>query len=313
MKETSKGYLLCLFGVFTWSFREIFVKLLQGSVGPISLAFLQFFFASIFMFMLMFPKKDTSDVGLRIKQNKISISVSSIIGLGFSTIILFAGIQMTQANIASAIYTVYPVFVSIYGIFIVGERTNIPLRFLGLLIGFIGTAILITEFELKLFFQSEGAIGNIMILISAAMFSFFSVLGKKVFQTSPEISNNNIKYNAIAFSMACVPILIVLLFSTELSGFMQYTPFEWMIIIIQGFFSTAFGVYVFFIGIKKIDVSKGMSLALLKPIFVVVLSYFILGELPTIWLFVSIPIVSIAVIIINLPPIKKNKQIENEN
>ena len=43
-KEKFEGYSIIIIAVFTWSFSEIIVKLLQGAVGALSLSFFSFFF-----------------------------------------------------------------------------------------------------------------------------------------------------------------------------------------------------------------------------------------------------------------------------
>ncbi|MHA1250965.1 MAG: hypothetical protein ACTSRP_13310 [Candidatus Helarchaeota archaeon] len=58
---------------------------------------------------------------------------------------------------------------------------------------------------------------------------------------------------------------------------------------------------MFYRGIKKIELSKGISLALLKPIISTIFCYIILLELPTIALLISIPMIMFAVFLINRP------------
>jgi len=50
--ESLKGYLIIIIGVFTWSFSEIIVKLLQGSVGAISLSFFRYFIGGLFLLFI---------------------------------------------------------------------------------------------------------------------------------------------------------------------------------------------------------------------------------------------------------------------
>jgi drug/metabolite transporter (DMT)-like permease len=73
-----------------------------------------------------------------------------------------------------------------------------------------------------------------------------------------------------------LPVIIILLFTNELQGFLQYSPFEWVIVLILACFSTGFGLFIFFLGVRKLDISQGMSMALLKPIMAAIIAFFIL-------------------------------------
>ncbi len=92
---------------------------------------------------------------------------------------------------------------------------------------------------------------------------------------------------------------IILLFTPENSNFFQYDINSWFWILFLGVISTGFGQYIFFVGVKDIEVSKGISLAFLKPIFTTLLAFLILQEKPTIALFISIGMVASSVLLIN--------------
>lgn len=299
MDEKIKGYLMCFFGVFTWSFSEIIVKFLQGQVGPVSLSFLRFFIGGIFLLLLMAVQRDMSDLKPLVLKNAKLLIIASMIGLGVSNVIYFAGIQLTQANVGSALYTTYPIFVSIYGIFILGEKSNLKKKMIGYIIGFTGTLILMTDLQFELLIAPENILGNILLVIAAAIWSLYSVLGKKIFRSNPEISNVETKYTMVSFFLSCVPIFLILVVTPEFDGFLKYSGSEWLIILILACFSTAFGLFIFFLGVRKLEVAQGISLALLKPVMVTIFAFFILEELPTFALIIAIPLVSLAVLLIN--------------
>ncbi|MHA1231822.1 MAG: DMT family transporter [Candidatus Helarchaeota archaeon] len=301
MKETQKGYLMCFIGVITWSFSEIIVKLL-GEVGFISLSFLRFFIGGFFLLIIiLIQKENTKDLLLITRKYKWLMIISAVIGLGISNMIYFLGLQFTNANVGAALYTTYPIFISIYSIFLLKERSNLKLKAIGYSIGITGTLILMTNFQFELLFQPQNIIGNILLVFAAVLFAFQSVIGKMIFRKSEDISNIEIKYTTTSFLLACIPIIILLLFTPELNTFLIYNLYEWTFILILGIISTGFGLYIFYRGIKKIELSKGISLALLKPIISTIFCYIILLELPTIALLISIPMIMFAVFLINRP------------
>ena len=86
---------------------------------------------------------------------------------------------------------------------------------------------------------------------------------------------------------------------------MQHTLVDWMLIALMAVVVTAIGVYLFYHGCNTIDVSLGISNSLLKPIFSTIFAFLLLARPVPLALFISIPIVSVAVLLINKKP-KKN-------
>lgn len=307
-----RGYLLCFAGVFCWSFSEITVKFLQGleaaTVGPVALSFYRFFFGGVFLLLLILLKRDTTGIQQLLKNEQKYLMISSMLGLGFSNVIYFLGIHLTEnANVSSALYTTYPIFISIYGIFILGEKTNIPLKMGGLALGFFGTTILLTNFNFSALFQPSNMTGELLLLLAAAIWSLYSVLGKKIFRRNPSVERIEIKFTAVSFFYACIPILVILPFTSEFPTFFQHSGMEWVLILFMAIVITALGLYMFYIGVKKIEVSRGISMALMKPVLATLFSVILLHEEVPLSLYVSIPIVFIAVTLINWKPGKKEE------
>jgi drug/metabolite transporter (DMT)-like permease len=303
---------MCLGGVFFWSFSEIIVRFLKagphsvGVVGPISLSFYRFFFGGLILLIIMVIRKDLKGMGELARKNKGLLVLSSVIGLGISNMIYFLGLQFTQANVGAALYTSYTLFIGIYSIFILDERTNIPLKITGFAMGFVGTIILLTNFDFTLLVQPDKVTGNLLLVLAGGIWGFYSVVGKKIMRRNAGIKNVDVKFTILSFFFACIPIAITLPFTSEIGDLFQHNALEWLFIAILSLFVTAIGLYIFFVGVKLIDVSHGISLSLLKPIIATFFSFLLLAELPPVAMVVSVPLVSVAVILINRKPKKKD-------
>lgn len=173
LKEEHKGYILVFLAVFIWSFGEIAIKLVQNSLGVFSYSFLRFSIGGLFLILILMLKKDFSGMGKMVKENKALIIISSCLALGISNILYFIGISNTQANIGSVIYTTYPIWVTVFSIFLLNEKTNLKLKFIGMVIGLIGVTILMTNFNLLGFFSSENLVGNLIALLSSILWSLY--------------------------------------------------------------------------------------------------------------------------------------------
>ncbi|MFX0072145.1 MAG: DMT family transporter, partial [Candidatus Hermodarchaeota archaeon] len=215
INESLEGYLILIFAVFTWSFSEIIVKILQGSVGAYSLSFFRFFIGGLFLLIVLVFKRDLSGIKKMIKDNFILIIVASCFASGLANIIYFIGVSNTQANIAATIYTTYPIWITIYSIFILNEKSNLKWKFIGIIIGLIGVAILLTNFNLSEIFSSQNLYGNFLVLLGSIIWSLYSVLGKKIQINEKETTNVALKFCTISSFLACIPVFILLMFTPE--------------------------------------------------------------------------------------------------
>ncbi|NVM04940.1 MAG: DMT family transporter [Candidatus Helarchaeota archaeon] len=304
----SKGYILVFFAVFIWSFGEILIKLLQNSVGPFAYPFLRFFIGSLFLFSVLGIKKDFSGIK-DIMKNPVLILLASVLGLGISHVLFFIGISKTFANTGSLIFTTYPIWTALYSIILLNERTNLKLKFIGMGIGIFGIAILMLSFQPTEFFNIEQffknyshLLGSILALIASFFWSLYAVLGKKIqnkCEENKETSNYDLKFTALSFIVTSIAMLFLLIFTPDFEAIFHYDLNTWILVLILGVVSSGVSYYLFFMGVRYIEVSKGISLALLKPIIAIFFAFVILGEDITLILLFSLGIVIFSLYLIN--------------
>ncbi len=187
-----------------------------------------------------------------------------------------------------------------------GERDNLRRKSIGLVVGFIGVFVLITKFNLVGFWNDEYFVGSMLVLAGAIIWSLYSVLGKKIQRREAgQVTNIDVKFSFESMLIASIPNLIPLLFLPEGGTLFQYDSYGWLLVLIIGIVATGFGVYVFFIAVKKIEMSQAISFAYLKPVITIILAFPILGEIPSPALLVAIPIIFVAILLINWPRRKK--------
>ncbi len=297
IEKKTQGYFIILIAVFTWSFSEIIVKL--TNVGALSLSFFRFFIGGIFILLLLAFKKDLKGIFTILKNNWVLFLLSSCFALGISNVVYFIGIINTQANIGATIYTSYPIWITIYSIFILNERSNLKLKFIGIIIGMTGITILLTNFNISGIISLNNLAGNLLVLTGSIIWGLYSVLGKKIQLDEPDITNCDLKFSLISVFLASLPNFLILIFTPEFNTFLCYSLNDWFWILFLGIICTGLGIALLFMGIKNVEVSKGMSLAFLKPIFATILAFFLLMELPTLSLLVSIPLIILSILLIN--------------
>jgi len=307
MKNDRKfqGYFIIIIAVLTFSFSEVIVKFLHGSVGPIALSFFRFFIAGIFLLIILIIKKDLTGISAMLKNNWLLFFISSFFAWGISNIVYFIGVGFTQANTASTIYTTYPIWITIYSMLLLHERSNLKLKFIGIIIGLIGVILLMSD--ITTLYSPEFLLGNVLVLSSSIIWGLYSVLGKKIQNNEKDeraTTDVELKFTMVSSFIAASPVFIVLVFSPEFPTFITGYPLEsWVWILFMGAISTGLGLFLFFYGLKHVvEVSKGISLAFLKPIFATILAFIILSEIPSITLIISICLVIVSIVLINRNP-----------
>ncbi|MBN1803113.1 MAG: EamA family transporter [Candidatus Lokiarchaeota archaeon] len=137
------------------------------------------------------------------------------------------------------------------------------------------------------------------ILVCLITCGFYSVLGKSVQLNESGTTNVALKFTGVSSFFAALPVFVILLFTPERAEIFVMDFNEWPLVLFLGVISTGFGLFLLFLVLKHVEVSRGMSLAFLKPIFATVLAFFLLSETPTIALIVSICLFVISILLIN--------------
>ncbi|NVM04586.1 MAG: EamA family transporter [Candidatus Helarchaeota archaeon] len=301
MSKKSKftGYILISISVFTWSIGEIFLKIVQDYIGVYAYIFWRLISGGAFLVLILAIQKDFSGMGKMVKNNSL-ILISCIIILSSSSILFYIGITNTLANMGAVLCSTSPIWITIFAFFILKEKNNLKTKSIGLVIGVIGVTILLTQFDISGFISSEFLFGNAMALGAEISWSLYTILGRKIQENEKDTSNLEIKFTTLSLLLSCIPIFILLIFSSEFSNFLNY-PFEvWLFVIGLGIINSALAFFLFFKGLQQVDTSKGASLIFLKPIISTILAFLILNEVPTIFLIVSSILIIIAIYIINL-------------
>ena len=133
-------------------------------------------------------------VGLFIKKQKIEkadykkIFVAAFFGVGLNMLTFFKGLSLTTPISASVMMVTSPILVLIFSSILLKEKI-IKRKILGVIVGLIGTVILIVYGNDSDGNASNRVFGNFLVFINAASYALYLVLVKKLIA----------KYNPIVF------------------------------------------------------------------------------------------------------------------
>ena len=281
-KPTIIDYSLLCFLALIWSSAFFNIKIATESFGPVTIAFLRVFLASIPLIILCNIKKIKIEV---FSKDWYWFALIGFVNLVIPFFFISYGIKAVQSNLAAILMSSTPLTSTILGhYFTKNEKFNL-IKTIGVLIGFSGIVYLFSD---NILINENNFYSALLILLGATGYVVGGVLTLK-------ISN---KRNENVTTSICIWASIILLPLTMI--FEQpwnSTPNTLSIIsvVYLGLVSTGLAWLLRFSILKKNGLIFQSQVSFLIPIFGIVLGYIFLKELITPKIIVSVILVLIGI------------------
>ncbi|QEE15951.1 DMT family transporter [Promethearchaeum syntrophicum] len=296
------SYLYLIIAIFLWATIEIAMKSIQDNTSPILINFLRFFIGGISLLVYRISTRKSQSLIYLIKTFPKSYIIASFFGLTLGMTLFAYGTSMTESYLAAAIISSNPLMISTYMILFKGEKRSLN-KIFGIILGFFGMIMIITEFKFKDFLQMENLLGNILVFIGTALWCIDLVIGKILLEKAKENEEiakvTSLDFNIVTFLTSSIFMIPFLFFPGEFSTLLNHTWDTWLILLYLGIFATGISYFLFFKGISKMEASKGINIVYLKPIFATILSFIIFDTNPSIFFYIGCAIEILALIIIS--------------
>ncbi len=220
----------------------------------------------------------------------ILLGVTGIFGYG---VFFLFGMGFTTAAQGALIAGLNPAFVSIFAHIIHKERLDQKWRYSGFLLAFLGI-IFVIGIQVLLNFHIEYLVGNLLIVCAMLVWGLYSSIGKAAMKSisSMEVTAGGVFVGTILFGIGAVA-----------EGFWALPAmYDWMFwanTLFLGIFVTFLGFLFYFDAINKLGATRTGVFINLVPIFGVLLSMLILGEVIHWTFFIGLALVIIGIVIIN--------------
>lgn len=278
------------------------MKSIQDNTSPILINFLRFFIGGISLLVYRISTRKSQSLIYLIKTFPKSYIIASFFGLTLGMTLFAYGTSMTESYLAAAIISSNPLMISTYMILFKGEKRSLN-KIFGIILGFFGMIMIITEFKFKDFLQMENLLGNILVFIGTALWCIDLVIGKILLEKAKENEEiakvTSLDFNIVTFLTSSIFMIPFLFFPGEFSTLLNHTWDTWLILLYLGIFATGISYFLFFKGISKMEASKGINIVYLKPIFATILSFIIFDTNPSIFFYIGCAIEILALIIIS--------------
>jgi drug/metabolite transporter (DMT)-like permease len=281
-KPTIIDYSLLCFLALIWSSAFFNIKIATESFGPVTIAFLRVFLASIPLIILCNIKKIKIEV---FSKDWYWFALIGFVNLVIPFFFISYGIKAVQSNLAAILMSSTPLTSTILGhYFTKNEKFNL-IKTIGVLIGFSGIVYLFSD---NILINENNFYSALLILLGATGYVVGGVLTLK-------ISN---KRNENVTTSICIWASIILLPLTMI--FEQpwnSTPNTLSIIsvVYLGLVSTGLAWLLRFSILKKNGLIFQSQVSFLIPIFGIILGYIFLKELITPKIIVSVVLVLVGI------------------
>jgi len=264
-------FIIVLSAILMWSFSFPLIKIaLDNDIPPITLAALR---TIVFIPILAF---------LLIKNGKNCIPTTRydwliLIGIGIFAIILpgilqNVGMMYTTASVSSIIQASGPIFTIVLAIFILGESTDVK-KIVGAIIALISTIFLVASINGDFSLVGAAVYGNSLILLSSISYAISSIITKKGLGSIKPLQMLGFStlIGFIALSITSIleePLDIINNLSTE----------TWVVVLLLTLFPSFIALLLWYEALANAEISRLIVFVYLMPVFSVIFSYILLGE-----------------------------------
>jgi drug/metabolite transporter (DMT)-like permease len=263
-------YFKLLLTAFFWGGTFIAGRILAGSVGPYSAAFLRFLVASVFL--VLFTFKVEGRVPKLTPKTIFGVVLLGMTGVFSYNVFFFKGLNLIEAGRAAIVIANNPVFITLLSALLFGERLT-ALKGAGVLLSVTGALVVITRGDLAAVAGGGIGKGELMIFGCVASWVAYSLIGKKVMTDLSPLSA--VACSAVIGAAALLPAA---LFEGLAADAPAYRPVDWIALFYLGFFGTVLGFVWYYQGIQRIGPARASLFINFVPISAVILAFLVLGE-----------------------------------
>jgi drug/metabolite transporter (DMT)-like permease len=236
--------------------------------------------------------------GIRLFEADGSLVAGIVVGVlfGVEFLCLYIGLEYTTVARNTLLVNTMPFWVLIGGHFLLGERINAR-KLGGLVLAFCGLVAVFSDGIVD--GTGTTLMGDLLSLGSGILWAATSIVIKrsKLVETSAE--------KLLLYQLAGAAIVGVLVMPFAGPPIRDVTALPTLALLFQSLYIVAFTYVLWFWLLRRYPASGLSSFAFLSPVFGVLCGAIILGEAPTVRIFVALGLIAVGLIIVNRPARKQ--------
>jgi drug/metabolite transporter (DMT)-like permease len=255
---------------FFWAVNTVIARAVVLEIRPMTLSFYRWFLAFIFILPFAVPhiKKDIT----LIRQNLGFLFFLSIPSVAAYNSILYLGAQYTSAINIALVVTTMPVMTIVFS-WIMNGKKPFALQTLGIIISIFGVLIIICKGSWQILANLSFNPGDLLIVLSIASWSFYSVLLKK-----NQIDMSPISLLTVLIFFGVLSILPFYLWEFNVFRGFELKSSTILILLYLGIFPSILAYLCWNFGVKTAGASIASVFMYLLPVFTSVIAWLFLKE-----------------------------------
>jgi drug/metabolite transporter (DMT)-like permease len=197
-----------------------------------------------------------------------------ICGFCIHNFLMFKALEYTEAGTGAVINGVIPALV-VLADYVLFRRTVSRISLCGILLSFLGTALVVTHGDFMGFFQNGVGTGEGLFLVAIIGWTAYTVLSRPLLANYPAITVT--AYTCLSGGMLMLPFVLIDLPAAKA---MMTDPKIPIILFSQGVLTMGLGFLWYYEGIQRLGTAKTSTYLNLVPVLGVVLAAVTLGERP---------------------------------
>ncbi len=283
--------------------RAMFTGRLGGAhvlraIDPLVLAQSRSTIALLILAPILFIKHRPS---LRVRGSHLAqFFLLGVIGLAGSNYFYYFAIEKTTVALAIVLQYVAPVWVLLY-MLVRGLQRPTPLRIGGVVLAVIGCALAVGELAARSGFPwlvlsgvRYNTAGVIVAELGAITFAFYNVYGQHLLQIYQ-------RWTVLVYSLLGASVFWLLVNPPWKIVAQHYNGGQWLFMLIFSITSMLIPFALYFAGLQHLDATRAIVTACLEPVWAILLTAMILGELVTPMQTAGIVVVLAATILVQRP------------
>ena len=265
-------YLALLLAHLIWGANFVVAKITLQEFPPMSLIFLRFIFASIFLLPFFISQKKKVKLA---KQDLPKLIAVGVFAITLNISLFFEGLKRTTAIDASMLSLTLPMFSVLFGWWFLKEKIYF-VNLVGIFVGFLGALVIIGVPQIFTgTISPEAFLGNILIILASISWVVGAIISKPLLSKYSSLVVTGIIFIVGAITV-CLPALME--YFKNPAWMNQITILGLLGITYMILLSSISAYFLFEWGLSKISVVMADLFQYIEPFIATVLAVLILGE-----------------------------------
>lgn len=269
MRRLTKVDLLLFAVVLIWGAFFSVAKYTLQEIGPLAFATARFLGGSIFLLALVYLVEGKPVIR---REDWLRVGVVGILGIGFYQILFTLGIYYTTASNSSLLIATGPIFTLLFAALFREERI-VPLQIAGILVSFLGVAMIVGAQSGGLTLSVEHLKGDLFTLTCAAINGLCVVISKR-----PLKRHSALRLMTVSFVLGTLSMLPFTWRALLYQPWAHLSLNSWLGLGYSSFIAAGLGYALWFWAVGEIGATRTMVYNYLIPVVAVGVAVLTLRE-----------------------------------